>query len=216
MDSDIHASTKRNKYEAYRITNLGSMTSSLKNGSFMFMEVLSSFYLRFKEKLLKKELITKIMLQIQHTKCYNNKFTNKRLSYSADNKLEVLEKIFGQGKSLSAICIRVNNVHFADQWIHMFCHHKKITLYTMNVTISISHGYIFWEMYKWQKIQKQSIILDDNLLHLGICYAMQQILLSLPNNNNLLTYQNNPSTWKKWFTVNLDYYQWWYIILLWF
>ena len=64
MESDIHASTKKNKYEAYRITNLGSMTSSLKNGSFMFMEVLSSFYLRFKEKLLKKELITKIMLQI--------------------------------------------------------------------------------------------------------------------------------------------------------
>ena len=158
MESDIHASTKKNKYEAYRITNLGSMTSSLKNGSFMFMEVLSSFYLRFKENLLKK-LITKIMLQIQHTKCYNNKFTNKRLSYSADNKLEVLEKIRGQDKSLSAICIRVNNVHFADQWIHMFCHHKKITLYTMNVTISISHGYIFWEMYKWQKIQKQSIIL---------------------------------------------------------
>ena len=92
MESDIHASTKKNKYEAYRITNLGSMTSSLKNGSFMFMEVLSSFYLRFKENLLKK-LITKIMLQIQHTKCYNNKFTNKRLSYSAENKLEVLEKI---------------------------------------------------------------------------------------------------------------------------
>ena len=55
------------------------------------------------------------MLQIQHTKCYNNKFTNKRLSYSADNKLEVLEKIRGQDKSLSAICIRVNNVHFADK-----------------------------------------------------------------------------------------------------
>jgi hypothetical protein len=45
-----------NQCEAYPITNLGKMTSSLKNGSFMFMEVLSSFYLRFKEKLLKKEL----------------------------------------------------------------------------------------------------------------------------------------------------------------
>ena len=64
MESDIQASKKKNKYEAYRITNLGSMTSSLKNGSFMFMEVLSSFYLRFKEKQFKKELITKIMLHI--------------------------------------------------------------------------------------------------------------------------------------------------------
>ena len=56
------------------------------------------------------------MLQIQHTKCYNNKFTNKRLSYQVDNKLESFGKrFFGQDKSLSAICIRVNNVHFADQ-----------------------------------------------------------------------------------------------------
>ena len=58
----IVSNPKRNQYEAYPITNLGKMTSSLKNGSFMFMEVLSSFYLRFKEKFLKKELITKIML----------------------------------------------------------------------------------------------------------------------------------------------------------
>ena len=114
MESDIRASTKRNKYEAYRITNLGSMTSSLKNGSFMFMEVLSSSYLRFKEKLLKKRTHYKNHVT-NLTKFYNNKFTKKRLSYSADNKLEVLEKILGQDKSLSAICIRVNNVHFADQ-----------------------------------------------------------------------------------------------------
>merc|ERR1711993_228893 len=40
---------KRNQYEAYPITNLGKMTSSLKSGSFLF--ILPSFY----EEGLKKE-----------------------------------------------------------------------------------------------------------------------------------------------------------------
>ena len=44
---------KRNQYEAYPITNLGKMTSSLKNGSFIF--ILPSFY----EESLKRERTAK-------------------------------------------------------------------------------------------------------------------------------------------------------------
>ena len=47
---------KRNQYEAYPITNLGKMTSSLKNGSFIF--ILPSFY----EEGLKKERTEKTKL----------------------------------------------------------------------------------------------------------------------------------------------------------